>query len=843
MSSVKGDVTLACRLAWRELRGGLAGFRIFLLCLFLGVVTIAAVGSLSATLVDGLSQRGQEILGGDADIRLIHRETTREEKAYLEAQGTLSQISTMRVMVRRTDGGKALLAEAKAIDGLYPLVGQLQLDPPLQSFPAAQLIDAVFVEQGFLEQLGLEVGERILLGDATLTVRAVISHEPDRLSGGFAYGPRVMMSQETLRSTGLYQPGSLINNHYRIILRNQQAESLDALRANLAEKFPNAGWRFRDRRDASPSVRRSIERIGLFLTLVGLTALTVGGVGVGNAITAYLLKRRTSITILKCLGARQSLVGEIYIFQIIALAALAIFIALTVGSILPQFIVGYVAEFLDIPMEAGFDIGPLLVAAGFGFATAVGFTMRPLGRATQTSPAQLFRDAISEDQVSVPLIYRAIMAICFLVIIGLCFFIAERADIAAYFIAGVGFSFVVLRMTATLLKGLARILVPYFGFTGRLALRNIFRPGTPVYSVVLSVGLSVALVSTLAMVEGNFASQLRQDFPDRAPSFFAIDIQPDQKQDFEDFARSIDGFVDMQMVPMLRGSVLAINGVEAEQITVASDIAWFMRGDRGLTYSAMPPENSDVTDGPWWPSDYDGAPLVSMDQRIANGLGLSLGDTITMNVLGRPLTGEITNFRKVDYGSGQINFAVVFSPSPLKNAPHTLLATISLSSEGEAKFASGAVSRFPNITTVRVKDAIETVGQLLNQFGQAIWSLSMVTIFASLLVLAGALASSRQGRIYDAAILRALGARRGRIMSVFLAEYAFTGLVAALISGLIGTFASYALIEGAMRSTWVFLPDVMALSVFGAFAATMILAAVSFWLQLGGVTLNILRRE
>jgi putative ABC transport system permease protein len=837
------DAALARRLAWRELRGGLSGFRIFVICLFLGVVTIAAVGSLSAALVDGLAQRGQEILGGDVDIRLIHREASAEEQAFFAAQGTLSQVSTMRVMVRRPDGDKALLAEAKAIDDLYPLVGALELDPPRQSFTSSDLKDAVFVANDFLDQMGLQLGDRILIGDAALTIRALIKREPDRLSGGFAYGPRVMMSHETLRATGLYQPGSLINNHYRLVLNDQQTQNIDRLRLDLDENFPNAGWRMRDRRDASPSVRRSIERIGLFLTLVGLTALTAGGVGVGNAISAYLLKRQHSITILKCLGARQGLIGKIYISQIIAIATLAIGLALIVGAIIPQFVIGYVSDFLDIPMEAGVDIGALMVAVGFGFATAIGFTMAPLGRAAQTTPAKLFRDMVEEVSTSIPFTYRAIIGFCAGLVIALCFLIAERADIATYFILGIGLSFFVLRLTAMVLKLLARLWVPYFGFTGRMALRNIYRPGSPVNSVVLSVGLSVALVTTLAMVEGNFASQLRQDFPERAPSFFAIDIQPDQKEAFESFAQSIDGFVDMQMAPMLRGSVLAVNGVDVDQVTPVPDIAWFLRGDRGITYSAAPPENNEIVTGNWWPLDYDGPPIVSMDQRIANGLGLSLGDTITINVLGRPLKAEITSFRNVDYGSGQINFALIFSPLPLKNAPHTLLGSISMAAAGEAAFSSGAVSGFPNITTVRVKDAIEAVGQLLNQFGQAIWALSTVTIIASLLVLAGALASSRQGRIYDAAILRSLGARRGRIIGVFLSEYAFTGFVAALISGLIGVLASYALIAGAMRSTWVFLPQVMAISVLGAFAVTMFLAAVSFWVQLGGTTLTILRRE
>lgn len=842
-------MVLPLRLALRELRGGLRGFYIFLTCLFLGVSAIALLGSLSGVLVSGLSQRGQEILGGDVDIRLMHRELSQEENDVLRAQGVLSHVAMMRAMIRHPENGKTLLVEAKAVDGVYPLFGQVQLkgdrlpdDAPQEGgvFPPDM---SVFVEASVLQQLGLERGDQIFLGQAQLVIAGILAREPDRLAGGFALGPRVMMSHKTFAATGLNQPGAVISHHYRLKLVAADHPQLDALKAGLDERFPMAGWRVRDRRDASPAVRRTVERVALFLTLVALTALTVGGVGVGNAITAYLDRKQKTLAVMKALGAGERVIVQTYLLQILLLAFGAIMLALAIGAGLPFILAPYLRAMIDIPIAVSVHWPSLAVAAGFGLATALGFSLRPLGLAARLSPAALFRGFVETAEHQLSRSYRLAILLSLLGVLSLSFAISERRDIALYFIVALASSFVLLRLTAVMLQWLARKFGKKGSFAIRLAWRNMERPGSALQSVVLSIGLSVTLIATLAQIEGNFALQLREDFPDRAPSFFAIDIQPDQRQAFAALAQAQAGFEDLTMVPMLRGSVLAINDTPASDLTPPPDIAWFLRGDRGLTYSSDPPEGSEITAGQWWSRDYQGPPLVSMDARIADGLGIGLGDLISVNILGRKLTAEITSLRKVDYASGQIGFALVFSPQPLQAAPHTMLASTRFNDGDEVGFSQSVTAQFPNVTLIRVKEAVETVSGLLAQFSRAIWFLSLVSILASALVLAGALASSRQTRLKDAAILVSLGVKRRDLVRIFATEYVLICAFTSIIAAMLACVASWGVLEVAMRAGYSVLPFHLAGSIAGAFVLTLILSGLTLWGQLRSSAAALLRHE
>ncbi|MEC7163092.1 MAG: hypothetical protein VXW20_02400 [Pseudomonadota bacterium] len=316
--SVKLGWGLALRLARREMRQGFSGFRIFFLCLVLGISTISAVGSLSASMVAGMTAQGQAILGGDMDFRLVHREASDTELAWLDGQADLSRMATMRAMVRHEQA--TLLVEAKAVDNIYPLYGEVALAsggalaPALAAEETASgKIYGAVAEGGLFDRLDIAPGAIVQLGDIRVRLSDRISNEPDRSAGGFPLAPRLLLGFEGLRAAGLLQPGSLINFHYRLKLPPENARGRMAEIVRGAENaFPNAGWRIRDRFDASPSLRRFVERLGLFLTLVGLTALVVGGVGVGNAITAYLERRRETIAIVKALGGSGRFIFKIY---------------------------------------------------------------------------------------------------------------------------------------------------------------------------------------------------------------------------------------------------------------------------------------------------------------------------------------------------------------------------------------------------------------------------------------------------------------------------------------------------------------------------------------------------
>ena len=868
---------LAFKLARREMRHKIhdgpdgrvfAGFRIFLLCLILGVFTIAAVGSLSASLVGGMAAQGQAILGGDMDFRLTHRAAFDTERGFLQSQvpnqADMSEIATMRVMGRvtgRPAGGadaleqearfdEAMLVEAKAVDAAYPLYGAVRLDRDL-SLPEAlaardtaqgRVFGAV-AEQGLFDRLDIQPGAELAIGDARVRLMAVLVNEPDRNAGGFPLAPRLMVSHEALQTAGLLRPGALVNYHYRLRLPpGADIAAVKAVRARVEAAFPLAGWRVRDRSDASPSMRRFIERLGLFLTLVGLTALVVGGVGVGNAITAYLQSRRETIAIVKALGGSGRFIFRIYALQISALTLVALTIGLSLGALVPPLVQFFVGGLLPVKLALGLYPAPLLAAGGFGLFAAAAFALWPLGQVETTPVTALFRaDTQSPGRPAARYIWA--IGFCFIGLGALAMLISERRDVALWFALGVGLSYLALRGAAALLVFIARRVGRPRQPELRMALANITRPNAPVRAVMLSIGLSVTLLSAISMVDGNINRQISGDLPTRTPSFFLLDVAPHQIDPLMTKMRADDAISQIETAPMLRGQILSIKGVPSAEVKAAPDAAWVLRGDRGLTYASTPPEGGDLVAGQWWPADYSGPPLVSFDVDQARGLGLSVGDEIEVNVLGRPLTAKLANTRIVDWASGGMNFVMVFSPNPLASAPHTHLVSMVVDEDSEARFARFLARGFPNVTIIRVKEAIAAMRDVLTNLGLAVRAMSAITLLAGILVLAGAMAAGHKARVYDAVVMKVLGATRARILAAFALEYALMGLGAAIIAAAAGTLAAFALIAGPMQADFIFLPSTLAATVLGAVALTVILGLLGTYSALSAPAAPVLRSE
>ncbi len=844
-----GELATSGRIAWRELRSGLQGFRIFLACLILGVAALAGVRSVSSALDAGLAEEGRVILGGDIEFSLIHRRADDRQIAYFEKAGDLSEIATLRAMARpdAADNGARALVEVKAVDGDYPLFGAMALAG------GGTLRDALARRDGhwglvadplLLARLGIAPGALVHIGDAVFELRDEIVTEPDRASDGLMFGPRVMMMGEALREAGLVQPGSLINWEYR--LRVPEPADIGALtRVSEGAKaaFPDAGWRITARTNAAPGVKRFVDRLTLFLSLVGLTALFVGGIGIANAVTNFLDGKRRNIATFKCLGASGRTVFQIYLIQVLALAGLGIAAGVVLGAAVPVVAGLALRGLLPLPLEIGLYPEPLAVAAAFGLLITLAFAIWPLARARSLPAQALFRDTVAPQQAWPGAAYVAATAAALAGLAGLAFWAFEDRWLTAWYMAGLSGSFLVLLgLGRGLMRLAARARRPR-GPSVRLAIANLHRPGAPTTSVVLSLGLGLSLFVTLALVDTNLTRELRTSLPEQAPSFFFLDIQPGQRDAFVERLSASDGAHDIEQVPMLRGRITRVNGVPAREVTPSEEAAWALRGDRGLTYSSDVPENSTLVAGEWWPDGYDGEPLVSMAAEIAQGLGLTIGDTVSVNVLGREITAEIASLREVDWRSLSINFVMVFSPSALEAAPHTFLVTAKTPPEREGALLKDMTDAFPNVTAVRVKEALETVNDLMSKLLMAVRGANAMTLMIGVLVLAGALATGLRARIYDAVVLKTFGATRRQLIGAYVVEYGLLGLATALFAVLAGTAASYAVMTFAIGSGWVFSAPVAVSTALLATAITVTAGLATTWVALRAKPAPFLRNE
>jgi putative ABC transport system permease protein len=846
--SATASPALPFRFALRELRGGLRGFGIFLACIVLGVAAIAGVGSVARGMTEGLAAEGRAILGGDLSVTLLQRAATREERAWLAARGTLSEVVAMRAMVRRAAGDGQALVELKAVDGLYPLTGTVAVTGGGDAATLLAAEDGVFgalAEAELLTRAGLAVGDRILVGEAKFDLRGVIENEPDRLSDGFSFGPRLMIAAEALPATGLIQPGSLAEWRYRLLLPGDPSDAAVATVGAAAEgAFPDGAWRVRTRADAAPGLDRNIRRFAEFLTLIGLTALLVGGVGVANAVSSYLDGKRGVIATLKCLGARAGFPVAVYLVEVMIIAALGIAAGLALGAAIPFLAGSLLATVVPVAVAGVYPL-ELALAALYGALTALAFALYPLGRAREIGPAALFRDQVSPERRRPPLRYLAAMAVVLLALAGLAVGLAFDRRIAAVFVGATAAAFLLLRLVALGVTWLARRAPRLRSTAFRLAVGNIHRPGSLTPAVVLSLGLGLTLLVALVLIDGNFRRELFGSIPRNAPSFFFLDIQGEEAAGLKTFVAAEAPGAVLEMQPMLRGRITAINGITADRADIDPEARWVLRGDRGITYAATPPENSPITAGKWWPADYEGPPLVSFGDEIAAALRLGIGDKVTVNVLGREVTAEIASLRTINWQSLSINSVMVFSPGAFRGAPFASLATLSWPDGGtaaeELAFLKAVVAAFPAVTVIRVKEAIETANGIVEEIGWAVRGASAVTLIASMLVLGGAFAAGRRRRTADAVILKTLGATRGRLISAFSLEFLLLGAATAVFGLLAGSAAAWFVLSRIMDVPFAFLPGPALGAAAIALLLTLAFGLAGTWRVLGQKAAPVLR--
>ncbi len=796
--------SLALRLAWRELRTGVTGFRVFLLCICLGVTAVATVGSLSAAVKAGLARDAKQLLGGDVEITLAQESITQEQRKTLEEYGHVSEHIELRAMAVRPND--AALTEVKAVDGLYPLFGTVELTPPM---PLATALsdNGVVVEQGLLDRLSARVGDTMQIGTATYVIRAVLMHEPDRTISAFSFGPHVLMTAANLEKSGVLQPGGLVRYNYRIAL--SPGERAEAVQDTLQKRFAAAGWRVRSFAQATDSVERFLANLSLFLTLTALTTLLCGGIGVSNAVRAYLAKKSSVIATLKTLGASQNTVFAIYFIQVTAMAGFGIAAGIALGTAVPILGIRLLEGVLPVAAEIGVYPVPLLFAALFGLLVTCAFALLHLGTAMRIPPAMLFRSHRGVAEMK-PHAWIYVCAGATSIILGAAIIAtSENPALTTYFVCGTSATFLLFYGCACGIRDVAKRIRPRQPHL-RQAIANLYRPAAATTTSLLSMGVGLSVLVTVTLTERALYTQLIATAPKEAPTFFFLDIQPDQLMPLIQLLESSSHAGRIQSTPMLRGTITKIKGVSVTEAIIAPHAQWAVRRERGLTFAATPPKNAHIKAGTWWPPDYRGPPLISFDANLAEGMGLSLGDSITFTIAGQEVEAKIHNLRDIDYGTLQINFATIFSPSAMERFPHTYLATAYADTqEAEISIIRELAKAMPNISAIRIKETLQSAGAVFEHIARAGRIAAGVTLLAALLVLMGAMTITEKMRAYDTVILKVLGAQRKDIIMVFLIECFLLAAIAACLGMAIGIAGSYAVLSLFSFVRFVFAPEVV----------------------------------
>ncbi len=845
---------LPLRFALRELRGGVKGFRIFLACIAIGVAAIAGATSLNESVEAGIEGDAQPLLGGDLQARLTSRPVNAEEYDALDRTGDVSALVQMRSMARVEDAagevtGRTLI-ELKAVDRAYPLYGSLDLQPAM---PLAEALAqknghwGAVVDAGVLARLHLQLGDLVKVGEAALEVRAVITREPDKAITFATAGPRLMISTDALPATELVQTGSLGEYTYNVRLTG--TETSDQARARLLNEFPRSGWRIRGLNQAAQGLDAFLDNVTLFLTLIGLTALLTGGIGVANAVRAHLVSRMNTIATLKCLGAPADTVFAIYLIQLSLLASAGVVIGLVLGAAVPLAAAQGLAGMLPVQIKFGIYPMALAKAATFGVLTSALFGLWPLARARDIPPVALFRNIFAGGSAWPRPKYLVMIAIVAIALGVFTVATADRPIFALYFVMGAAASLLLFRLAAMVVMRLAARLSrgargPAAGRpTLRLALANLYRPGAPTTTVVLSLGLGLSVLVAIALLETNLRAQIDNGLPADAPSMFFVDIQPQQVDDFKKLVQPLPGVNKVIAASMIRGRISKIKGVPAEDAKVEPNSRWAIRGERGLSYSATLPENAKLASGQWWAPDHTGENLVSIDEAVARDLHLALGDEITVDILGREITAKVASTRDIRWQSGTMNFTLVFSPNALEGAPGYYIATINTDAGAEDKVEDAVLKAMPNVTVIQVREALEMLRKVLGTLGVAVRLTAGVALVAGALVLAGAIAAGHARRIYESVVLKVLGATRRDVLKAFVFEYLLLGGATGIIAAVVGSLAAWAVVTRVMRIGWTISVPLIAGVIASCILVTLIAGFTGTWRAMGTKAAPHLRNE
>jgi putative ABC transport system permease protein len=838
----------AVQLARRELRAGWRHFAGLVVCVALGVAALVGVGGVGASLQTALSREGRSLMGGDLELRSQRAlgDSTAAALARLAGEGArLVHVREMVAMARDERSGATLLVELKAVSPEYPLYGRLDTRP---SGPVSELLagEGVLVEEALLTRLGLRVGAPLVLGQAAFTITGIIIREPDRVGGLVSLGPRVLIADSALERTGLVTRGSRVR--HRALVQLPPSVTVAAVRESLGREVDDPAVRISAYDEAQPGLRRFFTQLTSYLGLVGLASLLVGGIGVASAVRTFVRRRRESLAILKCLGAERRQLLAAYLLQALVLGLTGSLLGAMLGLAAQPLAARALMALMPLPIETTVDPATLLRAVATGVLMTVLVAGWPLLAIRDVPAALILRDdaetTAMADQRRPWLLAFVLVA----VLSALAVWQAGSLKLGAIFVGGAALALALLALMARGLAALARRRPGVRSLAWRQGVANLGRPGGHAAGVIVAMGVGVMLLVAVGVLEASLGRQIDHERRREAPSFFFVDVQPDQRGRLEAIVRAAGAAPTL--TPVVRARLAAVG---AEPVTRAGlerrrqaghEALWYFTRDYVLTAAADLPAGNVVTHGRWWRAGEKGARLrASVEEMAARHLGVAIGDTLTFDVQGVSLEAEVVSIRRVDWQTLSANFFVILSPGALDGAPTTFVATARVPAAAEAQLQDSVVAALPNVTAVPLRDVLERVGAVLDQIALAIRVIAVFSVAAGLVVMVGALAASRWERLRESVILRTLGATRGAVARIFAVEYACLGAAAGLGGSALASLLAWVVLRFVLDAPWALeLPALLT----GMAAATLLALAVGFlatFRLLGQKPLPVLRRE
>ncbi|MDQ3650938.1 MAG: ABC transporter permease [Acidobacteriota bacterium] len=797
-------------MARREIRSSWRRLLFFFLCIGIGVGSIVALRSIIRNVNQSVAGEARQLLTADVQIdsgRPWSPETLAAVERIARPPRVEARVETVEAstMVRPADPARegAMMVELKGIEPPFPLFGELTL-AEAKPFDYSLLADnGAIVAPLLLDRLRLSVGDEVKIGDATFRIRGVLEREPG--GSGFRLGPRVFVRREAVEAAGLTGFGSRAR---RRLLFKTPANEMDGLVAELRGALKNNLVNVRSYKESQENLGQQFARAENYLSLTGLVVLVLGGIGVSSVTRVFIEQKRKSIAVLKCVGGTGNQITLAYLAQVVALGLAGSLFGVLLAKVGLLFARGYFSDSLPENMNYGLSNGAVAQGLALGLIISILFSALPLLRIRNIKPNMLLRDSTGGAAGGARGFFDLTRLIVIAAVtVGLTLLASWQAGslrIGFYFLAALAVTAGALQLAALLLIALVKRARPRRSFALRQAISSLHRPGNQTRVIVMAVGLGVFLVLVIQSLQVNLMNDFNLARRDNLPNMFLIDIQKDQQAGVAKLVEETAG-VRPTLVPTVRTRIYAING------RVVDLNSGEMREQRGMlgreyvvTYRPQLEANEKIVAGKFWAPSTSREAEVSIEEGMRGLAGLDIGSTITFDVLGRKIDARVTSIREVDWRNSRTGFLVLFRPGVLDDAPQTLVAAINAPGgpQERARFQRALLDQYPNVSMIDVAEIVRTVNRILNNVTLAVSFIGGFVLLSGVLILVGSIAMTKFQRVYEAAVLKTLGAKRRTLLGILLAEYGLLGLVAGVIGSLPAIALSYAVSRFVFDIPW-----------------------------------------
>lgn len=792
------------RMAVREVRTGWQRLLFFLLSIAVGVGALVGIASFSANLEGAIRREARTLMAADLELSSSQVFDDATLQAVGEVDGArVAELAEMPSMAARVDGTRSQLVELKAVRGGYPFYGELIVEP---ARPLGELLaEGIVVEEGLLLQLNVAVGDEVKLGSRSFRVAGLLKREPDRVAAAFSLGPRVLMALADVEAAGLITLGSRVR--HRMLLALPAELDAVAVAAELDAALPDERVQVRSFEAAQPTLRMFLARMRDFLRLATLVTLVLGGLGVAQSIRVFLQAKQDTVAILKVLGASTGEVTAVFVVQCLGLALLGSGLGLGLGVLIQQALPRVVGELLPVEIVGEFVPMAALEGLAVGVVTALLFCLLPLLSIRGVAPAQILRRELA---AVVPVADRRARVVALVVLggglVGLAAWLAGSWRLGAIFVGGVAAALLVLSVASAAGLWVLRKLPRARSLSARQGLGNLTRPGSQAAAVMVSLGLGVAVIAQIQLVQSGLLARVADDAPADAPNFFFVGILPDQVEPFRALLTAQGAFEGHRLVPIVQARLAKVGGREVAEMSFASESdERSVTREFAITWQDELPPGNEVLAGTWWSAEAAGRESwVSIEENLAQRIEVEVGEEVVFDIAGVRVPTRVESVRAVDWGQLQTNFMFILTRRALTGAPTSWAATARSRPgvEGRRALQAAVIAAMPNVTAIDAAEVIERVQALVDRIAGVIRFMAGASVLAGLVILAGSIAATRFRRVREAAIFKALGATRAVLLRSLAIEYLLLGLVAGCVGTAVGAGLAWAVLTLVLGIPW-----------------------------------------